>query len=522
MQPVDWAIMGLYGLVVLVIGWRVGRGHQTTGDFVLGGRRIPAWAVFLSLVATELSAATFIGTPHGAYQGSWSYLQFAFGALVGKLVVGVWFIRLYYRLDLVTVYGLLGHRFGPRSQLCAAWFFLVGRVLASGARLFIASLAFATVTGLPMEVSILAAGTLAGTYTLAGGIRAVIWTDVLQGFVFLVAAVATLAVLFMTLDGGAGALWGTALAAGKLDVFGFPPLIEAGTPVADVWSGLGAAWEGFVARYLGSGTAFVTAFIGGLFVTLAAMGTDQDMVQRLLTARSSRKGAGALMLSGLTNFPLVALFLLIGTGIWAWYHSDLGPGPVPFPIDDAKQVFPFFVLHQMPTGLRGLVFTGLFAAAMSSLDSAVNALATTWVSDVRRPAAGVGAMRATRGATLVFTLLLMGAALFCASYFERRSEAAEPGGGISLVEFALAAMAVVYGGLLGGFLVALMTPRRGTDGTVLLGMIVGGAVGMLLFLQPYYIPDGGVIVAWSWWIPIGALIAFGIGVLKPTPGRRAS
>lgn len=492
MHGFDWAVMGAYGALVLIIGWRVGRGHQSADELFLGGRRIPAWAAFCSMVATELSAATFIGVPHSGYLGAWFYLQFAFGSLLARIVLAGTFLALYYRMQVVTVYGFLMQRFGRGAELCASWFFLVGRLFASGTRLFIGALAFAVVTGLSTEWSIILAGLIASIYTISGGIRAVIWTDTLQGAVFIVAAVSALAMLAIKSDGGLPGIFEAGQAAGKTGIFHFPGLDLSG--------------------WLQSSNTFWIALLGGFFLTMATHGTDQDMVQRLLTTKSSRKGGWALVSSGLANFPLVLLFLFLGLGLWHFYRDWQGP----YSIDDHERIFPLFVFHEMPAGLRGLIFAGLFAAAMSSMDSSLNSLATTWMVDIR---GGRGDARSrvagTRRATLAFGLLEIAAALLAYRWYLHMREA---GGKLDLVELALSSMTIVYGGLLGAFLVGLSLPSRGTSGSVMAGMLASAAAGLGFAMQGLLF--GAVYVSWPWWIVFGTLISFAIGASVPAkPGQ---
>ena len=513
--------MFAYAGLVLWIGWRASHGPKGARAFMLGERSIPAWAALCSLIATELSAATFLGVPHAAYTGDWSYLQFLLGSIVGRLIIATWLLGLYFKLDLVTVYGLLGVRFGPRSQRLAAWLFLIGRVLASGVRLFIAALAFASLTGFSIELSIVLAGLVAGLYTRAGGIRAVIWTDVLQGAVFLLAALAVLGTILGFL--GPAGVGATIEAAGdKLTIIRWPSSLPEGTSSELLWSRLAAGWRHFVDAYLGQAGVLPSSLVGGVFLTLAAQGTDQDLVQRLLTTRDARGGSRALIASGFLNVPIVALFLAVGTGLWALHEPALAlvePSRFPPPADP-KQVLPSFALAHLPAGLRGLVFAGLFAAAMSSLDSAVNALATSWTVDIRGTRSSGGAAEPSpttlRRATVVFTILLVLAALLFV-YYERLASA---GGGLNLVELALAAMSVVYGGLLGSFLVALVTPARGRDGSVCAGMLIGAAVGVALFLQPLWLTR--VVITWPWWIAIAATVSFSIGALPRQSATSAS
>ncbi|MDJ0869933.1 MAG: hypothetical protein QNK03_27825 [Myxococcota bacterium] len=472
MGALDFAAIGLYAIAVLAIGVRAGRGHAAAGDWLLAGRSLPSWAAALSLVATELSAATFIGVPHAAYTGDWSYLQLALGALAGKAWLAARVIPLYHARGVVTVYGLLDERFGPRTRRAAALCFVGGRLLASGVRLFIAALAFATVTGWSIEAAIVACGAVAALYTRQGGLRSVVWTDVLQGALLVVAAALAAGGLGLRAEGGWPGIWGWAAEAERTRVLHLDPL----------WS-------------LADARPLLTAVAGGFFLTLATHATDHDMVQRLLATRDGRAGGRALWGSALANFPLTALFLALGTGLAFFYATSPG-----YDISDGERIFPLFALHELPAGARGVVFAGLFAAAMSSLDSALCAISATWVVDVRPGPKAERARRLHRVAPIV-TALLVGAALAMAAY-HRATSAANEAGGFGLVQVALSAMTVLYGGLLGVFGFAVLSKRRVPDGTALAALAVGAAAGIALFLHPVLL--GRTWIAWAWWIPIAA------------------
>ena len=494
MTATDYLALLLYAALVLALGLRAGRGRRAEGDeFALAGRAVPAWLVLLSLLATELSAATFIGVPHAAWQGAWTYLQFAFGALLGKWALARVALPLYHRLGVVTVYGLLEARFGPATRRAAALAFVFGRLAASGVRLFIAALAFSLVTGTSVEAAIAGVALCSAIYTAAGGLRAVIYTDALQAAVLLLGAGAALAVLAARLPGGLPELVAWGVESGRMAVFRFEPLLS--TVRTDV---------------------FGVAFAGGFFLTLATHGTDHDMAQRLLAARNGREAGRALLGSAWLNFPVTVLFLLIGTGLARFYAE-----PVGYALPVEGHVLPAFALHELPAGLRGLCFAGLFAAAMSSLDSAICAIATAWVVDVRRaPSSSRALARTGRVASLGVAALLAGAALAMAGY--QRSLAGLPPEAaprLSLVELALSAMTIVYGGLLGVFATGLLAPGRGSDRSGVAGLGVGALAGAALFVHPVAL--GRTLLAWPWWIPVSALCAAAVvlaGGPRP-PGR---
>jgi len=483
MSGLDLWTIALYAVLVLGIGWFAGRGHQRSADLHLAGRDLPGAAIAASMLATELSAATFIGVPQAAYFGDWSYLQFAFGALAGKLVVAGWVIPAYYRSQNVTVYGFLGERLGPVSRRAAALAFIAGRILASGVRLFIAALAFSVATGFDLSSAILLSGAVSGTYTLFGGIRSVVWTDTLQAFVFLLGAAALLYVLSATTPGDLEAFSRWSGEGDRLRVFHLEPLFS-----------------------LTSSQTFGVGIVGGFFLTLATHATDHDMVQRLLCARSARSGSASLIASALLNFPITLLFLAVGSGI-AFHHALAPPAWLS---EDSARILPLYALHAMPAPLRGLVFAGLFAAAMSSLDSAICALGTTFSVDVLRETPHEAQrVRRARWSTVAFSFAIMGAAMTMALYHQALNT---PGSAapVSLIEFALSAMTVLYGGLLGLFASAFLPGRR-HDHAAVAALCVGAVLGAALFLQPLWVR--GPTLAWPFWIPLSASVTAGVAWL---------
>lgn len=440
------------------------------------------------MVATELSAATFLGVPDAAYVGSWSYLEFAFGALLGKIALSVTVIPLAHRMEAVSIYQVLQRRFGDRAQRVAAMSFIGGRLLASGVRLFIAALALSVATGTSVELAICFCGVVAGLYTRAGGIRSVIYTDALQAAVFIAAALALLASAVGSVEGGLTGVLDWAAERGRTEIFVGPPWFS-----------------------LTDSRPFGTAIVGGFFLTLASHGTDADMTQRLLAARSGRDGGLALFGSALLNFPLTALFLLVGTAI-ACAHAVATPSPA----IDAGRIVPAYALAALPVGLRGLVFAGLIAAAMSSLDSAICAIATAWCVDVA-PRPGADLARRMRATSVIFSVLLMVAAIGMAAYHAIVTSGASTEPALSLVEFALSAMTILYGGLLGVFAVAVLTRSAGSERSAIIGLFIGAVIGLALFLHPIVL--GRTVIAWTWWIPISATLAAS-ATLAGRPGRR--
>ncbi len=484
MQATDWAVLLGYVALVLGIGWFVSRGTKSAEGHLRANRDLPAWAVVFSILAAEVSAATYVGVPESSFKGDWTYLQMAIGALLGKWVVSSWFVRLYWRLNLPTVYGLLAQRIGARSQRSSAWVFLCGRLVASGVRLYIAAIAFAVVTGLPQWQCILLMAGISTLYTLIGGLKAVVWTDVAQGTVFFIGALTALVVGLHEIGLPVGQIASEAFAAGKLRLFAL-----GGNPLASTQS----LWS---------------SLLGGFLLALAVQGTDQEAVQHMLNTRSERSAGRTVLTSGLITFPIVATFLSVGTMLWAFQRHVGSHGYALGTEAEIKRVFPNFILHELPVGLRGLVFAGLFAAAISSLGATLNAAAAAWTHDIAPRARGLS-LAGVRGLTGVFGILLAGIALFFDWYAQDTST--------DLVQLALGAMTILFGGILGAFLVALFAARRGSDASVPLGMLAGVACGVIAFLQRKFF--GEVLLEWPWSMCLSTLVAAGVGLLAPRRAR---
>ncbi len=494
MEMIDWVVLFGYAAMIIAIGLRASRGVTTAEGHLRANRSLPAWAVVFSVLATEISAATYIGVPETGFKSNWNYMQFAIGALLGKAVLSKWFIRLYWRLNLTTVYGLLGQRIGPGIQKASAWAFLAGRLVASGVRLFIAALAFNVVTGIDLTVAIVCVAAIATLYTFIGGLKAVVWTDVCQGIVFSIGAATAIGVGLWKLNTPIGDLVRAASEAGKFQFITF----DSGE----------ASW-------LTSLKPLPVAILGGFFLVLATHGTDQENVQQLLGTKSEKASGRSILASGLVTFPIVALFLSVGTMLWAFHRKF---PPTAYSASDTARIFPNFIYHELPMGIRGVVFAGLFAAAISSLGATVNAATTAWMSDVNPKSEAESAkFRRIRLLTCVFGALLALIALFFAWYAKDSRD--------DLVQIALGAMTILYGGILGVFLSALLFRTRGSDASTLAGLCAGVACGALLFFHrqilngvgPKFLPSfqelKDPLLVWPYFIPISATVTLAVAAL---------
>jgi len=470
----DLIVLIAYLAGVTAWGAWLGRDQKGGRDYFLGSRSLPWFAVMLSVVATETSTLTFLSIPGVAYTGSLVFLQLTLGYLIGRVVVAGLLLPAYYRGELATAYALLETRFGVGTRRFTSAIFMVTRLLADSVRLFATSIPLALITGWPYPVSIAVIGVLTVVYTYFGGIKAVVWVDALQMGLYLFGAFVTLLAVQLLVPNGWGSVLADASAAGKLDVFDFTWNLNT---TYTIWAGV----------------------FGGAFLTMASHGTDQLIVQRLLTCRDRTSAQKALVGSGVVVVLQFLLFLLVGLGIWAYY------GGRDFAVPD--EIFARFIVEVLPPGVTGLLIAGVFAAAMSSLSSSMNSLASATAYDYWAPMVGATGdeariFRAGRIFTLVWAALLIGGAIL----FIPLSE------GTSAVEVALGIASLVYGGLLGVFALGVLTRRPG-QGAAIAGIVVG--IGTVVTLRTE--------MAWPWYVPVGSVVTFTVGSLAgrifPGAGR---
>jgi SSS family transporter len=475
-RPLDYGVLaGYFGLCAL-LGWWTGRGQKDAREYFKGGGQMPVWAVCLSILASEMSALTFCGVPGQAYGGNHTYFQFVVGNFLGRLLVAFLFIPAFYSAGVTSVYEFLGQRFGSATRGTASILFFVTRILASGVRVTAAAIVVQTVTGWPFWTCVVGFTGMTVLYTVYGGIKSIIWTDVFQFFLFVGGGVLALSLILA--DGSVGGLGGVldqARSAGKLRMIDPRPDLTLNFTV-------------------------LSSLVGGPILMFATHGTDQDMVQRMLTCRESRQGSRSVILSGVVSLPLVLLFLFIGTCLYVFYlrHAELAQG---LPMKDgavrADYVLPHFIVHQLPTGVRGLVMAAVFAAAMSTTSSAIGALAlVAMVDGVKRIKPGlqnpVLELRLSRLLSAAVSVALVVMALLF-----RNSP--------SLLNTGLEVMTYTYGALLGIFCLGRLTASRGHDQANVAAMLLG--IGVVVALKVR------TSVAWPWYTVAGFLVTFLSGAL---------
>jgi len=476
----DYTVVALALAVLLAIGLVLSRQQHDTVDFFLARRRVPWWAACLSFLATEISAVTIISVPATAYSENWEYAQFFVGSSLAKLVVAFLFIPAFYRHNVTTIYEFLAHRFGQRSQVAASIFFFVTRLVGSGARLTITAVAVGYLMGWALIPTIAVFSLVSILYIGTGGVQAVVWTNVFQALLFLVAGAVTLVYLVSHVTGGLGAIVATAGAAGRLNVVDWGPSITA----PDFWSSA-----------LTKPNIVWVALVNGLFGSMAAFGTDHDLMQRLLTVETRRESQRTLALTPLGTLLTLLIYLSLGAGLFTFYQQHPAPA-----LARADEILPHFVATAMPAVLRGVM---LAAIVLSSIDSPLGSLSASFVTDIYRPLLARGRSErhylfVSRVAVLTFGVLLGGLAWAFAFV---------PGQMLWTV-FKIAG--VTSGSLLGVFLLGLLTRRPVHDWANVIAMIAMAGVNLVLLL----LSETGVLrFAWSWLVIVGTAGTIGLALL---------
>ena len=473
-------------MIVLYLGgitWfgaRFRRSQHTLKDYFLGGKTIPWWAIALSIVSAETSTLTVIGTPVLSFQGNFGFLQVVFGYLLARIVIATLFLPAYFRGEMFTAYELMRVRFGDRIRRLTAGTFLLLRALAEGVRVVAISLVVAIVLGSGEKTSIVAILCLTLFYTYEGGMTAVIWTDVIQMCLYVAGALLSFWVILGEIAGGWSHVVAFAAPLGKFQVFDFG-VSHLFTQTYSFWAGI----------------------IGGTFLTTASHGTEQLLVQRLLAAPSERQSRAALLASWVVIFVQFTLFLIIGVCLFTLYADRHWKPP-----DVPDKIYPLFIWEHLPTGIAGLVIAAILAAAMSNLSAALNSLASTTVMDFWKPLSppkdDAHWLGISRYATVAWAAALFGVGLLARQW-----------GGV--LQAGLSIASILYGSLLGVFLLGLLTKRVG-EAAAMCAMVVG--LALMLYIR-FATP-----IAWTWYVLIGTAATFLTGLvaslfLKDTNAERS-
>jgi SSS family transporter len=462
-SSLDWMIFASYFLLLILTSVVLSQNKvKTSREYFTGGNSMPMLAVAISVLATSQSAATFLGGPESSYKGDLTFLGFYVSAFLAVIFVAKVLVPKFYAVNAITVYEYLEYRYGESSKRYAGMMFLVGRLFASGARLYIGALAISmilfsdiAVGHMAISISILMLGALG--YTYFGGVKSVIFSDILQAITYIGAGIAVLVYLYYSLNTDFSTLINTLSQNDKLNLINF-----SFTGSFNVW----------------------TLFVGFFLLNIAAYGLDQDMTQRVLTCKNKKEGEKSLIYSIIFTIPVVLIFLAIGLLLYLFYHHPEFSGFKDACIDQnvggqSVTIFMYYILNEMPEGLRGLVTVGAVAAALSSSNSVLSAMSSVAVEDIYRPLVKEAKSEAHflnvgRMMVIVFAVLLSGMALL-SYYWQQYTQ-------LDLLSFALGVMAFAYAPLLGVYGAAIFT-NRGSEETVLYALI-GGFLTVLIS-QPY-------------------------------------
>ena len=467
MRSLDLAILALYLVGITLFGARFRRGQHTLKDYFLGGRSAPWWAISLSIVSAETSTLTIIGTPSLAFGSNLGFLQIVLGYLLARIVISVLFLPQYFRGEMFTAYELIRRRFGERLRALTAGTFLIIRSLAEGVRVFAISIVVSVILGTGEIVSIALIVALTLFYTFEGGMTAVIWTDVIQMCLYVLGAALSFGVIIQQITGGWGHVVDVAGPLGKFNIFDFEFALNP---------------QFFAKTY-----TFWAGIVGGCFLTTASHGTDQLMVQRLLSARNQADSRKALLASWVVILIQFTLFLIIGVMLFVYYSDRNLPPPKPL-----DRLYPGFIWQFLPTGVAGISIAAILAAAMANLSAALNSLASTTIVDFyqpRFPKSEAQFVKLSRIATVGWGLVLLGIGILARKWG-------------SVLEAGLAIASIPFGALLGVFLLGTLT-KRVKENEAIVGMLAGLAV--MTYVRFW------TAIAFTWYVVIGTTVTFAVG-----------
>ena len=531
---IDTIVLLAYFFGIVALGLWAGRRNKNLQDFALGGRSIPWWAVLGSIIAAETSAATFLGTPaEGFKTRGYFYGQLVIGTILARIVVACTFIKPFYDYRVQSVYEFLTVRFGTKTKNMASGIFLFTRVLGIGVRLYLGGAIMVVIwrylfPSLPVNLNTYVWGIIFVTvittiYTAVGGIKAVVWTDLIQVVVMFSAVIFSIFLLLRHIPGGFDTVKENLGGLGNIKIF------QTG------WNSQLSFGAALKAMFEEPYTLFA-AFIGSTLITMATHGTDQDNVQRMLTAPNYRKSQLSLILSGVMDFPIAMAFLTVGILLSVYYA--VVPGAT-MPASD-NEIFGHYIVHEMPVVFRGLVIAGVFATMMGSTSAALNALATSFTKDfylpyIRRDATDRQAIRAARIATAVFGVLMIVVATVAANAVLHDAK-------LTIIPIAIGIIGYTYGALLAVFLLGMLTRSRGSDGMNVVAMIVGitsvlvlckitiPAFDILALFRGklvaaewnfgWFMPDWWPKISWPWFVFVGCTVTLAIAAFFRTPARQ--
>ncbi len=492
---VDFLVLIIYLMVVAFIGSFSGGKQKNSTDYFVGDRHVPWWAITFSIVATETSTLTFISIPGLAYVSNLNFLQITIGYLIGRIVISFLFLPAYAKGNLKTAYAMLSDRFGEHTRNFASSVFLFTQAIGGGVRLFATAIPLAvilknfslltTFSNFQIYIlSILIITSITLIYTFFGGIKGVIWVDVLQMGIYIGGAVIAMIIILNALPNGLLDISKFAESTNKFDVINF---------------GFDQGIKGF----FNEPYTLIGSLIGGCFLSMASHGTDQLIVQRLLTAKNLKDSRKALISSGVIVIFQFALFLFVGLLLFAFYKGIM-PGEAGAPFTKQDEIFPHFIVNNLPTGVRGLILAGLFAAAMSTLAGSISSLSSSTMLDLYKPY--LGKNNSIKKDLFISRMITIGWGVglsFIAILFIGILQ--------SVVEIALSIASVTYGGLLGTFILGAVFVKV-KQKSAIIGFAAGIGAMVLIVLLPM-LTGMRSFVHWTWYAFLGTSITVSVGLL---------
>ncbi len=474
---IDLAIVISAVFLLFVISYIFGRREKNTNDFFLGERKVPSIVACLSFVATEVSALTIIGVPATAYSENWEYLQFFIGSAAARIFVAFLFIPVFYKYNCTSIYEFLRHRFGPETQYTGSIFFFITRLIASGVRLYAACLGIGIILGWNLPQTLLVFTVISIIFIAFGGIKAVVWAGAYQTIIFYSAGIALLIYLYLHIEGGLSTAWQIAETAGRLSVFNFK--LDFNSPTT-FWAGIANAF----------------------FIGLAVFGTDQELMQRLLTVQTRQKSQNAILMTIAAALPILVIYLAIGTLLYVFFQQNsqaVRPANI-------KEVLSHFTANYLPAGLKGLI---LSAIILASIDSPLSSLSSSFVMDIYRPlirkkASEKHYLFISRTGVIGFGFILAIIALACQPVK-------------NILWFAFEIISLTGGSTLGVFLFGILTKRKNNIGNAASMIISTLTVTIILILSH----QGLINLAWSWLIVLGTVITFTLCLISSKPQSRS-
>ena len=510
MAVLDWIIVAGFLGILVTIGYLFSRKNKNIDDYFVAGRAMPGWLVALAATGTSISAGTFVGSPELGFNTNLTYVMNLIAAIIGGSIVAAFILPKLYNAKTITIYGFIGDRFGETSKRANSVMFLVGQLFTSGSRLFIAAIAvsvilFGSIHFQFMIWSIIILGAISTIYTMLGGIKGLLYIDAFQTLLIIFTGIVAFIIIYFALDMPLSEIWANLTTGGMVK----DPGVAAGMTAEGTLFGWSAGNK-LVMFDPSLDPKLPYTIVGGVigiaFFRVAQYTTDHEFVQCQLTAKDVKKAGTSLIYSQLICLPVVVLFISLGLLLFVLYRTNpefdaLGASF----FTDARDVFPQFIKNHIPMGVRGLMIVGLLAAALSSFNSAINAMASSFVSDLYLPikkerghAVEDNADQMTSSRKMV---ILMGAVL---TGFAIVTAVMQQSSGLNLVDFATGIMCFAYAGMIGVFLTAIFT-KRGNTKSVLASLIIGALIIIPLMFQKQIF--GQTYIAWCWWCPIGGIIS---------------